>query len=116
MQALVISTQPEFRNQIASILTEFKAELFSATDSQQGLKILKEEQVDSILIDSRLKDLQIGKLIRKILEKSPLSDILAARESSSDISSEELFSYGADEIVEIPLNPEELSFKVKNLW
>lgn len=116
MQALVISAQPEFRNQIASILTEIKAEVFSATDSQQGLKVLKEEQVDSVIIDSRLKDLQVGKLIRRILEKSPLSDILGARESSLDISSEELFSYGADEIIEIPLKTEEVSFKVKNLW
>jgi len=116
MKVLVIATQQEFRDLIASILTEIKAEVFSATDSQQGLKILKEEQVDSILVDSRLRDLQIGKLIRKILEKSPLSDILAARESSSDISSEELFSYGADEIIEIPLKAEEVSFKVKNLW
>jgi len=116
MKVVVISARPEFRNQVALILTEIKAEVFSATDSQQGLKILKEERVDSILIDSRLKDLQIGKLIRKILEKSPLSDILAARESSSDISSEELFSYGADETIEIPLKAEEVSFKVKNLW
>ncbi len=116
MQTLVISTQPEFRNQIASILTEIKAEVFSATDSQQGLKIFKEEQVDSVIIDSRLKDLQVGKLIRKILEKSPLSDILAARERSSDISQEELLSFGADEIIEIPLKAEEVSFKVRNLW
>src|SRR5574341_510814 len=93
-----------------------KVVVISATDSQQRIKILKEEQVDSVIIDSHLKDLQIGKLIRKILEKSPLSDIFVAVESGSGLPAEELFSYGADEIIEIPLKTEEVSFKVKNLW
>ncbi|OGV96749.1 hypothetical protein A2W24_03610, partial [Microgenomates group bacterium RBG_16_45_19] len=116
MKLLVISSSPEFISQSKTSLASFNAELFAASEAQQGLKILKEAIADSVIIDSRLKDLQVAKLIRKILEKSPLSDIVAAVENLSNYTYDEILSYGADEIVEIPFNAEELAFKVKNLW
>lgn len=116
MRVLSISPHPEFREQIAGILLEIKAEVYAAEDSQQGLRILKEAPADAVILDSRLKDLQLGRLIRKIQEKSPLSDILVALDRSSDLSSGDLLAIGVDEIVEIPPDPQEVAFKVRNLW
>jgi DNA-binding NtrC family response regulator len=116
MKLLVISSNPEFISQSKTSPAPIEAEVFVASGAQQGLKILKEVTVDSVIVDSRLKDLQVAKLIRKILEKSPLCDIIVAVENLSNYTYDEILSYGADEIVEIPLNAEELAFKVKNLW
>src|SRR3989304_8931411 len=116
MRVLSISPDPEFGGQIAGILWEIKAEVYAAEDSQQGLRILKEALADAVILDAGLKDLQLGRLIRKIQEKSPLSDILVATDRTSGLSSNELLAYGADKIVELPLDPGEVAFKVRNLW
>ncbi len=116
MRILIISPVAEIREQISRALFGNETEVLSANDAQQGLKLLKEIDIDTALLHTALRDLQVGKLIRKIQEKSPLADIIVALESGGGLSSDEILSYGTDEIVEIPLNPEELSFKVKNLW
>ena len=116
MTILTISPRSEFSEQLSKILASPSAQATSVSDSQQGLKILKDRRFDFVILDSRLQDLSLEKLIRKVVEKSPLSEIVLAFENAPALNPSNLASYGADEIIDIPPLAEEVSFKIKNLW
>jgi DNA-binding NtrC family response regulator len=110
---LVISADHSLYTRTTSILSDLNLKSESAPDCTRGLKQIREKNFDFVLIDSRLKDLPCENLIRRIANKSPSAEILVAKEEQID--EEPLINSGADEILNLPLEDEEIHTKIRKL-
>jgi len=109
---LSISKSEEFHRGLKKILSDF--ELKKALDSTQGLRKLKEDPSEIIILDSRIEDFPCESLIKKISNKNPKSDLLIALDDPVE-QGENFLRCGADDLLELPLIDEEISLKVKKL-
>ena len=109
---LSISKSEEFHQGLKKILSDF--ELKKALDSTQGLRKLKEDPSEIIILDSRIEDFPCESLIKKISNKNPKSDLLIASDDPV-LQGENFLRCGADDLLELPLIDEEVSLKVKKL-
>ncbi len=111
---LVVSDHPDFQSEVQANLSDISAEIDQAPSASESLKKIKEADFDFLILDSNLKDISTEKLIKKIISKSPGTDILlsvpspALKESFSHLGVADLFEY--------PLKEDELDFKVKKLF
>ena len=110
---LVISSDDSLYPRISDILSDLNLESELATDCTKGLKEIKEKIFDFVLVDSRMKDLPCENLIRRIASKSPSTEILVAKNEEIDESS--LTIAGADDVLNLPLDSEELHTKIKKI-
>jgi len=110
---LVITSDDSLYPQITDILSDLNLESNLAADCTKGLKQIRERRFDFVLVDSRMKDLPCENLIRRITNKSPSTEILAAKDE--EIDAEALISAGADEILNLPLDREEFQTKIKKI-
>ncbi|MGB2696249.1 MAG: sigma-54 dependent transcriptional regulator [Candidatus Zixiibacteriota bacterium] len=110
---LVISSDDSLYPRITDILSDLNLESALAPDCTKGLKQIREKSLDFVLLDSRMKDLPCENLIRRIANKSPSAEILAVKDEETD--AEILISAGADEILNLPLDPEEIHTKIKKI-
>ena len=111
---LVISAEQSFRKKMSEFVSDLDLQTKESTTTQEGLKSLKEQRFDFVVLDSREKDLPCENLIRKISSKSAYSEILVAIDSSLD--AEKLISCGVDETLMLPLEKEEVHLKIKRLF
>ncbi|HVP35632.1 MAG TPA: sigma-54 dependent transcriptional regulator [Terriglobales bacterium] len=109
---LSISKSSEFHQEIKKILPDF--EVSTAQDSTKGLKKLKEEPSDIVILDSRIEDYPCENLVKKIANKNPRADLLLASEETPELG-EIFLGCGADDLLQLPLEPEEVRTKVKKL-
>ena len=109
---LGISKSDEFHQELKKILPDF--ELSLALNSTEGLKKLKEEPSEIVILDSRIEDYPCESLIKKIASKNPRSDLLVASEEIPE-QGEIFLGCGADDLLQLPLAPEEVRIKVKKL-
>ena len=109
---LIISKSDEFQKELSGILPEFELDI--ARDSTEALKKLKEVPPEITILDSRIEDFPCESLIKKIINKSPESDLLIAVEDPAE-TKESLLSCGADDLLQLPLMGEEVSLKVKKI-
>jgi DNA-binding NtrC family response regulator len=110
---LVISSDDSLYAQITDILSDLNLEPALAPDCTKGLKQIREKNFDFVLVDSRMKDLPCENLIRRIANKSPSTEILVAKDE--EIDTETLISAGADEILNLPLDTEEIHTKIRKI-
>jgi DNA-binding NtrC family response regulator len=109
---LSISKSVEFHQELRKILQDF--EVSTALDSTEGLKRLKEEPSEIVILDSRVEDYPCESLIKKIANKNPRADLLVASEEISE-QGEIFLGCGADDLLQFPLAQEEVRTKVKKL-
>lgn len=109
---LSISKSSEFHRELKDILPDF--EISTARDSTEGLKKLKEEPSEIVIVDSRIEDYPYESLIKKIANKNPRADLLLASEEAPE-QGEVFRGCGADDLLQLPLSPEEVRVKVKKL-
>src|SRR5574341_1795336 len=108
---LVVSDHPDFQSKVQANLNNISTEIVQASSASESLKKLKEAEFDFLILDSDLKDISSPRLIKKIISKSPATDILL---SLSPPFMREKFSHlGVDDTFEFPLREDELDFKVK---
>ncbi len=112
---LIISSDKKLQQGIASALSDIAPQIKSVADSQEGLKRIREQRFDIVITDSRLKDFSCSILIRRIIAKSPSTDIMAGVPAEDFSSQRELLDCGADDVFEIPLKPKELHLRVNKL-
>ncbi len=111
---LVVSDNPDFESEVNSHLSNLSADISQASSGSESLKKLKEIEYDFLILDSDLKDISAEKLIKKIISKSPATDILL---SLSPKVLEEKFSHlGVADTFDYPVKEDELDFKVKKLF
>ncbi len=88
--------------------------LSTAEDSTEGLKKLREESPEIIILDSQIEDFPCESLIKKIQNKNPQSELLTATEYPAE-QGEIFLRCGSDDLLQLPLIEEEVSLKVKKL-
>ena len=109
---LNISKAEEFHRELNKSLPEYK--LDTARDSSEGLKKLRENFFNIIILDSRIEDFPCENLIKKIINKNPESDLLIAL--GDPVERGDIFlRCGADDLLQLPLIGEEVRLKVKKL-
>src|SRR4030067_626303 len=110
---LIVSGNPNFLREVQVNLKNISADIQTASAGSESLKKLKETGFDFLVVDSNLKDISAEKLIKKIVSKSPTTDILLA--ISSQDAKESWASLGVDDTFEFPLKEDELNFNLKEL-
>ncbi len=112
---LIISSDTKLQQGIGKALSDILPQIKIASTSREGLKRIREEGFDLLITDSRLEDLSCQILIRKIITKSPEVDILVGIPTDDLFRQNEFIEWGADDVFEIPLKPEEVHLKVSKL-
>ena len=110
---LIVSDNPEFLRDVQADLKNISANFETASSGSEGLKKLKENDFDFLILDSNLRDISAEKLIKKIVSKLPTTDILLA--ISSQNAKESWANLGIDDTFEYPLKEDELNFKIRKL-
>src|SRR4030067_435800 len=72
---LIVSGNPNFLREVQVNLKNISADIQTASAGSESLKKLKETGFDFLVVDSNLKDISAEKLIKKIVSKSPTTDI-----------------------------------------
>jgi DNA-binding NtrC family response regulator len=112
---LVISQDKKLHQEIKKTLSDLSGEIKWAQTSREALKKLKEEKFDLVVVDSGIEDLSCDLLIKKILTKNPYADVLVGIEVKDKEREKEFLDCGADEVFELPLQPEEFHLKIKKI-
>jgi len=110
---LIASDNPEFLGDVQASLKNISADLETASSGSESLKKVNETDFDFLILDSNLRDISAEKLIKKIVSKSPATDILLS--VSSQDAKKSLASSGVHDTFEFPLKEDELNFKLKKL-
>ncbi|HKZ22108.1 MAG TPA: sigma-54 dependent transcriptional regulator [candidate division Zixibacteria bacterium] len=110
---LIASDNPEFLGDVQAGLKNISADIETASAGSESLKKLKETDFDFLILNSNLRDISAEKLIKKIVSKSPSTDILLS--VSSQDAKESSAHLGVDDTFEFPLKEDELNFKLKKL-
>jgi DNA-binding NtrC family response regulator len=112
---LIISPEAKLTREINRALSDVGPQIKTVPTSRDGLKKVRDEKFDALIIDSRLEDFSCPALIRKIITRSPQTDILVGLTAENLNRQQELSDCGADDIFEIPLESEEFHVKLNKL-
>ena len=112
---LIISSDVKLQPGITKALSDINPKITTAQTSRDALKRIREERFELVMADSRLEDLSCQVLLRKIITKSPETDILVGLTTEDLFRQNELLDCGADDIFEIPIKSEELHLEVNRL-
>ena len=109
---LIISPDVKLCNEIGKSLSDVSPQITSVPATRDGLKKVRDERFDLVIIDSRLTDLSCPVLIRRIMARDPRPDILVGVPMENWHRRQELLDCGADDVFEIPLKPKEFHLTV----
>ncbi len=110
---LVVSKDANLFKKTEEILTDISPGIEWAQSGASSLKLIKENRFRLVILDFDLPDLPNQSLVKKIIRRSPRSDILVALRD--DARQKEVLSWGADDVVGLPLDKEETHLKVTKL-
>lgn len=114
-EILIISPDAGLLEGTGRALSDINPRIETVPASRDGLKRIREKSFDLVITDSRLDDFSCPVLIRRIMSKAPQVDVLVGVPVENPESRVELLNCGADDIFEIPLEPEDLHLKVNRL-
>ncbi len=112
---LVISHDNRFYQEIKKTSSDVSKQITWVRASREALKRLREQRFDAVVIDTRISDLSWDLLIKRILSKDPHLDVLVGIAPEEKDGERQFLDGGADEVFELPLNPEEFHLKIKKL-
>jgi DNA-binding NtrC family response regulator len=112
---LIISPDEKLRQGIEKALSDINPRLKTAPTGREGLKLIREENFNVVLADSQLEDLSCQVLIRKLITRSPATDIMVGLLIDDFDRQSEISECGADDVFELPLKAEEVHLKVNRL-
>jgi DNA-binding NtrC family response regulator len=110
---LVIDDEPVLQDVLGSLLTGDGFEYLQATSAEQGLQILREEEVDVVLLDLMLPDRSGLELLPDIREFDPHLPVVVITAYSSVESAIEAMRGGAFHYVPKPFKNEEVLHLVR---
>jgi DNA-binding NtrC family response regulator len=112
---LIISPDAGLLQAVRKVLADIHPHIENVPASREGLKRIREKNFDMVIADSRLTDFSCEVLVRRIISKSPQSDVLVGIPAEDLDRQAEVLNCGADEVFQIPLAPEEIHLKVSRL-
>jgi DNA-binding NtrC family response regulator len=110
---LVIDDEPVLQDVLGSLLTGDGFEYLQATSAEEGLQILREEEVDVVLLDLMLPDRSGLELLPDIREFDPYLPVVVITAYSSVESAIEAMRGGAFHYVPKPFKNEEVLHLVR---
>jgi DNA-binding NtrC family response regulator len=114
-EILIISPDANLAKEIGKALSDVRPQIETVAASRDGLKRIKERSFELVITDSRLEDFSCSVLIKRIMSKAPQVDVLVGVPVESLNRQQEFLDCGADDVFEIPLEPEDLRLKVNRL-
>jgi DNA-binding NtrC family response regulator len=112
---LLISGDEILRRSLSDAFAKAGITLTAAAQAQEGLKLLREESFPLILLDSRPIGLEPEKLVRKIISKNPLADLVALIPAGMPDLRVRLSDLGIDDFFDLVTPPEEIVFHSREL-
>jgi DNA-binding NtrC family response regulator len=112
---LIVSPDVKLQQGIEKALSDINPRLKTAPTGREGLRRIREEKFNIVLMDSQLEDLSCQVLIRKIITRSPETDIVVGLSVDDFDRQNEILECGADDIFELPLKAEEVHLKINRL-
>jgi DNA-binding NtrC family response regulator len=112
---LIISPDSGFPRALGKALSDLHPHIENVPTSREGLRKIREKTFDMVIADSRLTDFSCEVLVRRIISKTPQSDVLVGIPAENLDRQADLLSCGADEVLQIPLAPGEAHLKVSKL-
>ncbi len=114
---LVVDDEPHIRRVLTAVLTGFGYDVSTANDGLQGLEVLKEAEVDLVILDFMMpgaNGLEILAKIRSdpVRSKTPVI-ILTAK--GQDTDREAALAGGADDFLTKPFSPKKLLARIQEI-
>lgn len=113
MKILIIEDNPTIQEVIREILSTLECELFSAYSGEEGLKILKEEEIDVVLLDLMLPKITGFEVLEKINTDYKLIPVIVITAYASIDTAIEAMKKGAFHYIPKPFKNEEILIQVK---
>lgn len=110
---LVVDDEKEIAELVEIYLVSDGYHVFKAQDAQEGLRILREEDIHLVLLDIMMPGMDGIQMCRRIRETSNIPIIMLSAKSS-DLDKIMGLGTGADDYVTKPFNPLELTARVKS--
>lgn len=111
MKILIIEDNPTIQEVIREILSTLDCEFFSAYSGEEGLKILKEEEIDVVLLDLMLPKITGFEVLEKI--NTDLIPVIVITAYASIDTAIEAMKKGAFHYIPKPFKNEEILIQVK---
>jgi DNA-binding NtrC family response regulator len=115
LHVLVIDDDPRNIDLVTSILENKELEILSATDPQVGLEIFQRNRPQIVLLDLVLPGINGTKLLERIVEIDPATDVIVITGHYSPDSAVEAIQKGACDYLTKPLDPPKLRARVNRL-
>lgn len=113
MKILIIEDNPTIQGVIREILSTLDCELLSAYSGEEGLKILKEEEIDVVLLDLMLPKITGLEVLEKINTDYKLIPVIVITAYASIDTAIEAMKKGAFHYIPKPFKNEEILIQVK---
>ncbi len=113
---LVVDDDLLIRNMIKNTLEEFKYNVLTAGDAKAGLKILREKQVDVVLLDIVMKDESGLEMLPKIKGLATPPVVIMMTGTASIESSIEAIRGGAYDYITKPVESKNLDYSIKKAF
>jgi two-component system response regulator PilR (NtrC family) len=113
MKILIIEDNETIQGLLREILEELKCELFSAYTGEEGLKILKEEEIDVVLLDLMLPKITGFEVLDILRENYSTIPVIVITAYASIDTAIEAMKKGAFHYIPKPFKNEEILVQVK---
>ena len=110
---LVVDDEQEIADLVEIYLVSDGYRVFKAQNAEEGLRILREEEIHLVLLDIMMPGMDGIQMCKRIREKSNIPIIMLSAKSS-DLDKIMGLGTGADDYVTKPFNPLELTARVKS--
>ena len=113
ISVLVVDDEKEIAELVEIYLVSDGYKVFKAYNAEEGLKILDEQEIHLVLLDTMMPGMNGLEMCRKIRTKSNIPIIMLSAKST-DLDKIVGLTGGADDYVTKPFNPLELTARVKS--
>lgn len=109
---LIIDDDPGLRNSLSAFLKKNNYQLKTAAGGEEGLKILREQRVDLVLLDIRMPGMDGITTLKKIKEIKPALNVIIITGFASIETAVEAMKNGAVDFIKKPFNLTKLLEKI----
>ncbi len=115
MQALVIEDNDTMREGMVQILQKMKLEVSDAEDGEKGLEIIESHPVDLVVADYRMAGMDGIKVLEKVKQKSPQTEVMIITAYGSIDLAVEAMHKGAADFITKPFSHQEFRLKIEKI-
>ncbi len=112
-KVLIIDDSPSIRNSLKDYLSDLKLKILSASEGEEGLKVMKREPVDLVVTDLRMPGIDGIKVLRRVKELDRNLPVIVMTTLDDVESTIEAMQAGAYDCIEKPVDPQKLITAVR---